>query len=277
MEFKSASGDASPVPIEYFLFKYPESRFNADGRTLFAEKSYKQVKAWANQYGFKAFIEKFPESSHVAEIQSLIKATTITHPDTRNITVSLDRAIDNSQWLKRYGCALVLSSGIRAGKGDVDSLRYDLYKLEKETGSTGLPGCCSSVTLVVRPGAGEAVAEALPMLAKTEERRKELASIWEVYRQRDVMVRTAADTSTKVADDLETAELSEDVLGRGPLGGMDVGREKGSMTARRAFEHFKIAGKNIERDRDEIKRLLIQIDGLYRPLKLYLSSYLITE
>jgi len=274
IEFKGASEDASPLAMEYFLLRYPESRFAGEGRKLLSQKSYKQVKAWKSQYGFKAFLLKFPESSYAAEVRGLILPAQV-QPGTSNGRERLADVIEQSPWLKRYACALSLSASIREKSGDVDRSRRQLYEIEKGGASGTLPECCSAATLVVKPGVGGDVNEVLMMMEKTEERRRELANIWEVYRQRDDMARTAAETSSKVADDLEAAELSEEVLGSGPLGALDIGREKGSMSARKAFERFKLAGKSIEKNRDDIKRLLIEMDSLYRPLKLYLTSCLI--
>ncbi len=283
LEFKSASECASTgameyflLRMEYFLFRYPESRFAAEGRKLLSEKSYEQVKAWGNQYGFKAFLQRFPESSHAAEVRGWIKTAT-PQAGAPNSREALALAVENSPWLKRHGCALLLSAGIRKKAGDVDSLRYELYKLEKGAAPGNLPEACSSVAVSARPGAGESLDESLRMLAKAEGWRKELADQWKVYGQRDQMVRGAVGASLKVSDELETAELSEEVLGSGPLGGLDAGREKGSAYARKALERFKVAEKMIARDREDIKRLLFDTDSLYRPLQFYVTSCLAAD
>jgi len=280
LEFKSVSEDASTGAMEYFLFKmeyflfrYPESRFAAEGRKLLSEKSYEQVKAWGNQYGFKAFLQRFPESPHAAEVRGWIK-TAMPQTGSSNSRETLAQNVDKSPWLIRYVCALTLSSEIKKNSGDVDSLRHDLYELEKGAASGNLPGACSSVTFAAKPGARELFEEAIRMLARAEEWRKDLASNWKVYGQRDEMARAAVGASSKVADELEAAELSEDVLGSGPLGGLDVGREKGSVSARKALERFKVAEKMIARDREDIKRLLFDTDGLYRPLQFFVTSCL---
>jgi len=276
LEFKSASEDASPEAMEYFLFRYPESRFAADGRKLLSERSYGQVKTWGNQYGYKAFVQMFPESPRAAEVRGLIK-TPAPQAGSMNPAGTLAGAVEKSPWLKRYGCALALSSAIRRHAGDVDSLRRDLYDTEKGANSGNLPASCSSVTLAARDGAGATIDEVLRLMGRAEERRKELADQWKVYGQRDQMVRGAVGASLKVSDDLETAELSEDVLGSGPLGGLDAGREKGSVSARKALERFKVAEKMIARDREDPKRLLLETDGLYRPLQFYVTSCLAAE
>ena len=276
IEFKAAKADASPVAMEYFLFRYPESRYATEGRNFLSEKSYVQVKAWANQFGFKAFLQRFPGSPHAAEVRGWIKPAM---PQTGylNSRKTLAQAVEKSPSLKRYGCALALSSQIRKHAGDVDSLRHELYELEKGAASGNLPGSCSSVTLAARPGAEASLDEALGMLSRAEERRNDLAGQWKVYGQHDEMVRGAVGASMKVTDELETAELSEDVLGSGPLGGLDVGKEKGSVSARKAFERFQVAEKMILRDREEIKRLLLDMEGMYRPLQQYVTSCLAAE
>jgi hypothetical protein len=273
LEFKSASEDASTVAMEYFLFRYPESRFAAEGRTLLSEKSYGQVKIWRNQYGFKAFLQRFPESPRAAEVRGWIK-TAMPQAGSLSSRGTLAGAVEKSPWLKRYGCALALSSGIRKHAGDIDSLRRDLYDLEKKG---NLPASCSSVIVTGRPGAEASIDETLRLMENAEGRRKELADQWKVYGQRDQMVRGAVGASLKVSDDLETAELSEEVLGSGPLGGLDAGREKGSVSARKALERFKVAEKMIASDREDIKRLLLETDGLYKPLQFYVTSCLAAE
>lgn len=276
LEFRSASEDASPIAMEFFLFRYPESRFAAEGRSLLSEKSYGQVKAWGNQFGYKGFLQRFPESPRAAEVRGWIQPA-MPPAGSPNSPGTLSGAAGNSPWLKRYGCALSLSSGIRRHAGDVDSLRRELYDLEKGAASGNLPASCSSLALAARPGAEASVDGVLRLMERAEERRKELAGQWKVYGQRDEMVRGAVGASLKVADDLETAELSEDVLGSGPLGGLDAGREKGSVSARKALERFKAAEMMIRRDRDDIKRLLLETDGLYRPLQYYVTSCLAAE
>lgn len=276
LEFKSASEDASTIAMEYFLFRYPESRFVADGRKLLSEKSYRQVKTWGNQYGFKAFLQMFPESPRAGEVRGWIR-TTVPQAGSMNSGGTLAHAVEKSPWLKRYGCAIALSSGIRKHTGDVDSLRRDLYDLEKGANSGNLPASCSSVTVAARPGTEASIGETLRLMDRAEGRRKELADQWKVYGQRDQMVRGAVGASLKVSDDLETAELSEEVLGSGPLGGLDAGREKGSVSARKALERFKAAERMIASDRDDIKRLLLETDGLYRPLQFYVTSCLAAE
>jgi len=224
LEFKGARADASPGAMEYFLFRYPESRYAMEGRNLLSEKSYVQVKTWANQFGFKAFLQKFPGSPHAAEVRGWIK-TDMPQAGSLKSRETLTQIAEKNPWLKRYGCALSLSSRIKKNSGDADFLRYELYKLEKEASSGILPGACASVTLATNRGAGESLDEALRMLARAEEWRKDLAKDWKVYGQRDEMARAAIGASSKVANELETAELSEDVLGGGPLGGLDVGKE----------------------------------------------------
>ena len=273
LEFKSASGDASPAAMEFFLFRYPVSRFAVEVRTLLSEKSYAQVKAWGNQYGYKAFLRKFPESPHAAEVRGWVK-TPMPSTGTLQSGESLALAAERIPWLKRYGCALALSSEIRKNAGDVDTPRRALYDLEKGGASGKLPDACAAVTLAAGPGAEESLFEALRTMATAEERRNDLANSWKVYGQRDEMARAAVGASSKVTDELETAELSEEVLGSGPLGALDVGREKASVSARKALDRFRLAENLIGKDRESIKRLLIETDGLYRPLQLYVTSCL---
>lgn len=276
LEFRAAKEDASPGAMEYFLLRYPDSRFAAEGRSLLSEKSYAQVKAWGNPFGFKAFLQRFPESPHAAEVRGWVKhsAPGAGSGISRETVAGL---VGKNPWLKRHGCALALSSAIGKNPGDADSLRRELYDLEKRGASGNLPGSCSSVALAARPGAGESLEEAVRMLAKAEERRNDLAGHWKAYGQRGEMAKAAVGASARVTDELETAELSEDVLGSGPLGGLDIGKEKGSVSARKALERFKAAETILGSDKDEIKRLLLETDALYRPLQYYVTSSLAAE
>jgi len=276
LEFQAAGADSSPGAMEFFLLRYPESSFAAEGRKVLAEKFYAQVKEWGNQFGYKAFLQRFPDSPHAAEVRGWIRPEppVVGAVDPRETPA---RFAEKTPWLKRYGCALALSSRIRKHAGDVDSLRVDLRELEKGAGAGELPASCGSVTIAVRPGAEASFAQALRTLSGAEERRNELAKQWKVYGQRDELVRGAVGASLKVTDELETAELSEDVLGSGPLGGLDVGREKGSVSARKALERFRVAEKMIRKDREEIKRLLVETEGIYRPLQQFAVSCLAAE
>lgn len=275
MDFENARKDSSPASMEYFLFRYPESRYAGKARETLAERSYGQVKVWGNQYGYKAFLAKFPESPRAAEVRGWIKAPA---PQAGNVTPGSRQALagvlETSPWLKNYGCALTLSSMIRKRTGDADELRRRLYEFEKLGPSGTLPAECASMTLEARSGSEGALDEALGTLGSAEKRRKELAGLWEAFREREEMAKTAIAAGAKVANDLETAELSEEVLGSGPLGGLDAGREKGSVSARKAVERFEAAEKILRKDREEIKGMLADTDGFYRPLQYYVASCL---
>jgi len=271
-DFENARKDGSPAAMEYFLFRYPESRFAGKAREILAERSYAQVKAWGNQFGYKAFLVKSPASPRAAEVRGwLTPAAPQAGTGPRQ---TLSAAMESSPWLKSYGCALTLSSMIRKRSGDADELRRRLYEFERMGPSGTLPSECSSMALAARPGLEGALDEALGTLAAAEQQRKELAVKWEAFREQEEMAKTAIAAATKVANDLETAELSEEVLGAGPLGGMDAGREKGSASARRAVERFQAAEKILAKDRDEIKRMLADTDGFYKPLQFYVAGCL---
>jgi hypothetical protein len=273
LELKAARDDESPSGLEFFLLKYPQSRFLAEARKLLAEKSYVQVKGWGNPFGYKGFLQRFPDNPHAAEVRGLIPAGSAQAgaPVSREAFAT---AADKSPWLKKYGCALALSAEIGKEPANVDSLRRSLRDIEKGNGSGSLPATCSTVSLAAKPGGGEALEEAFRMMGRAEERRKALATRWKSYSQGEEMAKGAVGASTQVADELEAAELSEDVLGSGPLGGLDVGREKGSVSARKAIERFRLAEKTIERDRADIKRMLLEMDAVYRPLQYYATGVL---
>ncbi|HEY5995509.1 MAG TPA: hypothetical protein VIU29_00745 [Candidatus Deferrimicrobiaceae bacterium] len=276
LEFKAAGEDASPTALEFFLLKYPNSSRVPEAGKLLAEKSYAQVKAWDHPFGYKGFLQRFPDSPRAAEVRRSIPGgqSQAGTPVTRE---ALAAAAEKSPWLKKYGCALALSAEIAKAPAEADSLRRSLRDLEKGNGAGSQPATCSSVALSAKPGGGEALAEALRMMAKAEERRKSLATRWKSYSQGEDMAKGAVGASTQVADELEAAELSEDVLGSGPLGGLDVGKEKGSVSARKAIERFGLAEKTIARDRADIKRMLLEMDALYRPLQYYVTGVIAVQ
>jgi hypothetical protein len=276
LEFKAASDDASPVPMDYFLLRYPKSRFADEGRKLLSEKSFEQVKGWGSPFGYKGFLQRYPDSPRAAELRGLVGSATpqAGAPATRE---SVARLAEKSPWLKKYGCALALSAAIGKAPADADALRLALFELEKGTASGSPPAVCASLSFSAKPGTGEALDEALRMMARAEERRKALSEQWKAYSQRDEMIRGAVGASARVADELEAAELSEDVLGSGPLGGLDVGKEKGSMSARKALDRFRLAEKAIARDRADIKRLLLETEGVYKPLQFYVTGVIAAD
>ncbi|MDD2272981.1 MAG: hypothetical protein PHP95_06770 [Desulfuromonadaceae bacterium] len=274
LEFKVASEQPSPGAMEYFLLRYPQSRFAAEGQKLLAEKSYEQAKEWGNQFGFKAFLQNFPESQHAAEVRGWLKPVKPSSSAASDTGKTLAQFVDKSPWLKRHGCALYLSEQIRNNQGNVDSLRHAIYTLENGATPEDISEDCSSASLSTKPGTSGNITEALQIMTRTEGLRKELANQWKTYGQRDEMAKTASRASAKVADELESAELSEEVLGSGPLGGLDVGREKGSLSARKALERFNAMESAIARDREEIKHLLLETDAMYKPLQRYITNCL---
>ena len=273
MDFESARQSSSPLALEYFLLRYPESRFAGQARDILSRKAYEQVKAWGSPYGFKAFVLKFPESPRAAEVRGWIKdpAPQAASPGS---SAALAQVLEKSPWLKSYGCALVLSSRIKQQSGNADGWRRKLHEFERQGPSGSLPTECSAIALSARSGSEGALDESLRALLTAEDRRKELATMWEGLREQEEMAKSAVAASTKVANDLETAELSEDVLGSGPLGALDAGKEKGSVSARKALERFEAAEKVLRKDREEVKRLLGETDGYYKPLQFYIVSCL---
>lgn len=276
LEFRAAVGDPSPGAMEFFLLRYPGSSFAAEGRKSLEEKLFAKVKAWGNPFGYKAFLLRFPDSPRAAEVRGWVRPGAQV-PGTDESGETPARLAEKIPWMKRYGCAVALSSRIRSHTGDVDSLRIDLREIEKWEGAGDLPASCGSAAIVARRGTEASLAQALRALSGAQERRNELAQQWNVYVQREELVKGAIGASLKVADELETAELSEDVLGSGPLGGLDVGKEKGSVSAKKALERFREAQTKIRKVREEIKRLLVETEGMYRPLQQYAVSCLAAE
>jgi len=139
-------------------------------------------------------------------------------------SAALAQVLEKSPWLKNYGCALALSSRIKRQSGNADEWRRKLHEFEKQGSSGNLPPECSAMSLSAKPGMEGALGEALGAFIAAERQRKELASMWAGCEDREKLAKAAVAAGTKLANDLETAELSEDVLGSGPLGSLDAGK-----------------------------------------------------
>ncbi|GAB4371065.1 MAG: hypothetical protein Kow00128_18610 [Deltaproteobacteria bacterium] len=276
MDYERAAREKEPEAMEYFLLRHPGSPRAAEGRRLLEEKTFLQVREWNHPVANEAFLRKFPDGPHARELRGGVPSSPFTRAGD-GPEGALAASAAKLPWLKRYGCALALSNRIRSGEGNADSLRKTLVDLETLPSSAPLPQACPAVALAPAPGAEGLLAGALRMLDAVEEKRRELAGDWEVYGQRREMVKAALAASKKVADEQETAELSEEVLGRGPLGGLDVGREKASASAAKAYERFKIAESMVERDREEIRKILLETDRVYRPLRFAVTSGLVAK
>ena len=276
LEFRAASGAEAPEPLEYFLMRHPASRRSEEARKQLEDRRYRQAKEWGSPFGYRAFLRRFPESPRAAEFRALAGADS-PHRATPETRAAVLKAVDGSPALKRAACALSLSSRVRKGGEDADSFRRILYDLEKTPADGALPEACAAVKAGVRPDADGTLEEALRRMERLEAQRKSLTDSWVVYGQRGELARAAVSASGKVADELEAAELSEDVLGKGPLGGLDVGTEKASVSARKAIDRFQAAEKSIGRERTEVGRMLLELDGEYRPLRQYVGGSLVAE
>ena len=238
-------------------------------RALLSEKAWQEARASGGPLAAKAFLVRFPESPHAAEARSLVRPSEPL-PGRGPVQASLDEALKESPALQRRACALTLSAAIRRDPARADAARRELLELEREGGQAALPDACASARLQARPRLEGNLAEALESWRPLEALRREGAERWEAYRQREELGRAAAAASAALGDELETAELAEQVLGAGPLGGIDVGPDKGSQSARRANERLLTLLPIIEQKRAEVGRLLAETEGLHRTLTDYL-------
>jgi len=268
LELERAVQDAAPSRLEFFLYRYPGSANEPRARALLAEKSYLQLKERGSQLGYKAFLARFPDSPRAPEVRGWIRSAA-PRPGTPDVQAALDQAVGRSRSLQRHTCALALSAAVKASAAPPDALRRQLHELEQEAAPTTLPDACAAAGLRARPRHEGTLAEALEALAPLEALREEQLAMLEVYGQREELAVAAATSSTALADDLETAELSEEVLGSGPLGNVDVGAEKGSQSAKKAFERFQAVQAVIRRDRDAVRRMVGEGEVLHRALVSY--------
>jgi len=268
LELERAVQDPAPSRMEFFLYRYPGSANEPRARALLAEKAFLQAKERGSQLAYKAFLARFPESPHAPEVRGWIRSAP-TRPDAPNLQATLDQVVGRSRPLQRHACALALSGAIKASTVPPDALRLQLHELEQEAAPTSLPSACAAAGLRARPHREGNLAEALEALAPLEALREELLGRLEVYGQREDLAAAAAASSATLADDLETAELSEEVLGSGPLGNVDAGAEKGSRSAKKASERFQAVQAVIRRERDEVKRMVGEGEMLHEALLAY--------
>jgi|GEM_PF-1184250 len=278
LEFEAAAKADSSAALRHFLYRWPSSRRAAQARELLADRAYREAKAWNSPYGYEAFALSFPGDPRAAGARAL--AASVARPPgpaPGGAALTLAEAVKRVPSLRDHACALALSAALARGEGDADELRRTLRRIEKGEALGEPPPVCASAELGARAGAERAVAELLGVLALLEEQRKELAGRWEVLRQREEMAKAAAAASSSVANELETAELSEEVLGTGPLGRLEVGAEKGSRSARRAFDLFGATQEAIRRDKERIRGLLAEVEAAWRPLQACVAALVETK
>lgn len=268
LELEQALRDGSQAALDGFLLRHPGSPAAGRVRAQLAEQAWQEARARGGQLAVKAFLARFPESPHAAEARALVRPSE-PRPGVGPVQAALDEALRGSPALRRRACALTLSATIRRDPARADGARRQLLELEREDGQGPLPDACAAPRLQARPRLEGNLAEALEGWRPVEALRREAAERWEAYRLREELARAAAAASASLGDELETAELAEQVLGSGPLGGIDVGPDKGSQSARRANDRLLALLPIIERKRAEVGRLLAETEGLHRTLTEY--------
>ena len=223
---------------------------------------------WIWPLAAKAFLARFPDSPRAAEARALVRPGE-PRPGAGSVQAALDEVVRGSPALRRRACALTLSASIRRDPARGDDARRLLLELERDGAQATLPDACAAAQLQPRPRLEGNLAEALEGFRPLDALLRDGAERRETYRQREELARAAAAASASLGDELETAELAEQVLGAGPLGGIDVGPDTGSQSARRANERLVALQRVIERQRVEVARLLAEGDGLHRILTDY--------
>lgn len=269
LELEQALRDGSPAALEGYLLRHPGAAAEGRVRAQLAEKAWAEARARGGQLAAKAFLARFGESAHAAEARALVRPSE-PRPGGGSVQAALDEALKGSPALQRRACALTLSASIRRDPARADAARRQLLELERSDQAP--PEACATARLQARPRQEGNLAEALEGWRPLEALRREAAERWEAYRQREELARAAAAASASLGDELETAELAEQVLGAGPLGGIDVGPDKGSGSARRANERLQAIIPVIERKRAEVTRLLAESEVLHRTLTDYVMG-----
>lgn len=268
LELEQALRDGSPAALDGYLLRHPGSAAEGRVRAQLAERAWQDARARGGQLAAKAFLARFPESPRAAEARALVRPSE-PRPGAGPVQAALDEALQASTALRRRACALALSAAIRRDPPRADAARRQLLELEREGGEAPPPEACAGARLQARPRLEGNLAEALEAWRPLEAIRREAAERAEAYRVREELARAAAAASASLGDELETAELAEQVLGAGPLGGIDVGPDKGSQTARRAGDRLQALLPIIEAKRAEVGRLLAETEGLHRTLTDY--------
>lgn len=267
LELEQALRDGSPAALDGYLLRHPGTAAEGRVRAQLAERAWQEARARGGQLAAKAFLARFPDSPRAAEARALVRPG---EPRPGGpVQTDLDEALQGSPALRRRACGLTLSAAVRRDPARADAARRQLLELERAGGEAALPEACATARLQARPRLEGNLAEALEAWRPLEALRREAAERGEAHRVREELARAAAAASASLGDELETAELAEQVLGAGPLGGIDVGPDKGSQSARRANDRFLALLPIIERERAEVARLLAETEGLHRTLTDY--------
>ena len=271
LELEEALRDSTPAALEGFILRHPASAQEGRVRTLLAERTFAETRDRGGQLAFKAFVARFPDSERAAEVRGWI-VPSVPRAGDAAVQDSLDEALRRTPALQRRSCALALSATIRKGSDGADDARRMLRELQRDEEAVAAPGACEGARLVPRARQEDSLAEALAVLLPLQTLRQEQVSRHDAFRERGELARAAATASASLADELETAELSEQVLGAGPLGGIDVGPDKGSHSARRAHEQLRSVQKSVEGNLAEVAQMLAETERLHRTLVAYVSG-----
>lgn len=271
LEMERALRDGTPEALQSFLLYFPASSQAGKVQAVLEEKAYAVARQRGTQIAYRTFVAWFPRSPRAAEVRSMIRAGTA-RPGGSTVQASLDSSLAESRFLQLYACILHLSKAIRESPGAPDEPRRMLFELDRKGAVEGLPPSCVNAGLQARPGMEADLAEALAGFAPLDGLRREQATLLAALRQRGELTRSAGAASKALADELETAELSEQVLASGALGGIDLGPDKGSQSARRAYEQFEVLQKVLDRDASELSRMLTESNGSYQDVRLYVMG-----
>lgn len=269
LDLEQARRGAGTAGLQAFLLRWPGSRHEAAVRAELAERAFAALQGRPGPWAVKAFLAAHPDGPRAAELRARVQPGA-PRPGGPPAQVTLDALAGRSPTLQRRACALALSAAIRAAPGAPDALRRELRALEEDAGP--LPERCAGARLRPRARAEGNLAEALDALGPLDALRQQQQALLEATEQREALARAAAAASAGLADELEAAELSEEVLGSGPLGAVDAGAQKGSQAARKAAERLGEVQSALRRDRDDLRRLLAETDGLHQDLLAYVGG-----
>lgn len=269
LDLEQARRSPGPPALQAFLLRWPGSRHEPAVRAELAERAFAGLQGQASPWALKAFLAAHPDGPRATELRARVQPGA-PRPGGPPAQVALDALVDRSPALQRRACALALSAAIRAAPAAPDALRRELRALEDDAAPP--PARCEGARLKPRARAEGNLAEALDALEPVDALRRQQRALLEATEQREALARAAAAASAGLADELEAAELSEEVLGSGPLGAVDAGAQKGSQAARRAAERLGAVQAALRRDRDELRRLLAETEGLHRDLLAYVGG-----
>ncbi|MFA5976369.1 MAG: hypothetical protein WC859_09445 [Elusimicrobiota bacterium] len=283
LEWDAARSSGDLLQLVFFLRKYPASSHAADAQALVMEKRFEAVSKMSHPLAYQAFLQFYPKGSRSDEARVLLEKSQepsgTEDPGAFDPKAALKDAAAKDPALERQGCSVILASRIRKGGADfeIDAWREHMNGL-RNNDSPMPPECAGLPGLTLDAENKAAAARAARLLLHGREDLEAFAGRVKTMQDRADLVKRSSKAADQLAQQLESDELSEGVLGGGALGGVDLGlAEKGSATAMRAKERLEVLAAAAASHADTSAKLLRTQAGQADAVRFYLMSLLKVE